>query len=259
MSKDEFNLRNAWKIFSKDWKEMRHNRQLFLTVLLFPLIIAIGLPLMMMGTLVADGIPPAEIYEIFQVEIGGMMKLQFLLIPVMVCAMIAGDSLAGEKERKTAETLVVLPVSAKEIFVGKMLAALVPALLYAVIGFVIMGVLSNLLVLDAIKAGAPLIIFADLAFWVTAFVLSPVFVLVMIQVVVVISARLSTAKSAQQVSMVFAVPIFAIMFTSFTGPGNISDVGFLLMVSAILLGIAILLANFGGKTINKERFIASFN
>ncbi len=257
MSKDGFNRSYARRIFAKDWKEMRHNRQLFLTVLFFPLIIAIGLPMMLMGTLLAEGIPQTEIYAIFQEEIGGMMKLQFLLIPVMVCAMIAGDSLAGEKERKTAETLVVLPVSAKEIFVGKMLAALIPALLYAVIGFVIMGVLSNLFVLDAIKAGAPLIIFADPAFWATTFVLSPVFVLVMVQVVVMISARLSTAKSAQQVSMVFAAPIFAIMFTSFTGPGIFSDVGFLLVLSVILLGIAILLANFGGKAINKERFIAS--
>ncbi len=257
MSKDEFNLSNAWKILAKDWKEMRHNRQLFLTVLLFPLIIAIGLPLMLIGTLLADGVPQTEIYVIFQMEIGSMMKLQFLLIPVMVCAMIAGDSLAGEKERKTAETLVVLPVNAKEIFVGKMFAALIPAVLYSVIGFVIMGVLSNLFVLNAIEAGAPLIIFADLAFWATAFVLSPIFVLVMVQVVVMISARLSTAKSAQQVSMVFAVPIFAIMFTSFTGPGIFSDVGFLLVLSVILLGIAILLANFGGKAINKERFIAS--
>ncbi|OLS16155.1 MAG: putative ABC transporter permease [Promethearchaeota archaeon CR_4] len=252
-----FKFNNAWKIFVKDWKEMRHNRQLFWSVLLFPLIIAIGLPLMMMGTFIADGIPATEIYEIFKVEIGSMMKLQFMLIPVIVCAMIAGDSLAGEKERKTAETLIVLPVTAKELFIGKVLAALIPALLYAVIGFAIMGILSNLLVLEPILAGNPPIIFADLSFWVIAFLLSPIFVLVMVQVVVAISARLSTAKSAQQVSMIFAIPIFGVMFISFTGPGIISDVGILLGLSAILLGIALVLANFGSRAINKERFIAT--
>jgi ABC-2 type transport system permease protein len=251
-----FKFSNAQRIFAKDWKEMRYNRQLFLSVLLFPLIIAIGLPLMMMGTFLADGVPPVEIYAIFQVEIGGMMKLQFLLIPVIVCAMIAGDSLAGEKERKTAESLIVLPVTVKEIFVGKIFAALIPALFYAVMGFAIMGILSNLLVLEPILAGASPIIFGDLAFWVIALVLSPVFGLVIVQVVVMISARLSSTKSAQQVSMVFAMPIFALMFTSLTEPGIISDVGFLLALSAVLLGIAIVLANFGGKAIDKERFIA---
>ncbi len=226
-------------------------------MLLIPLIIAIGLPLMMMGTLLGEGIPPIEMYEIFQGEIGGMMKLQFLLIPVIVCAMIAGDSLAGEKERKTAENLIVLPVTAKEIFVGKILAALIPALIYAVMGFAIMGILSNFLVLDPVIAGAPPLIFGDLAFWVMAFILSPIFGLVMVQVVVMISARLSSAKSAQQVSMIFAVPIFVVMFMSLTEPGIISDIGFLLALSAVLLGVAIVLANFGGKSIDKERFIVS--
>ncbi len=255
--KHNYKLEFVRKIFAKDWKEMRHNRQLFLSVLLFPLIIAIGLPMMMIGTLLADGVPPIEMYGIFQGEIGGMMKLQFLLIPVLVCAMIAGDSLAGEKERKTAETLMALPVSGKEIFIGKILASLIPALVYAVIGFALMGLLCNILMLEVIQTGVPPLIFTDPAFWVIAFVLSPVFVLLMVQVVVIISARLSSAKSAQQVSMIFAIPIFAVMILSLAEPGVINNVGFLLGLSAGLLGISLLLANFGGKAINKERFIAS--
>jgi len=254
---DAFNFSNVRKIFTKDWKEMRYNRQLFLSVLLFPLFIAVGIPLLMWGMLLGDGTPPTEFYAFFSVAINGMMKSQFMLIPVLICGMISGDSLAGEKERKTAESLVVLPVTSKEIFVGKALAALVPALFFTGIGFAIMSLVSNLLVLESIQAGLPLLIIGERNFWVIPFVLSPLFALVMVQVGVMISARLSTAKSAQQVSMIFMIPIMVLMFMSIANPEIISDIGFLLVLSVILLSIAILFANFGGKAINKERFIAT--
>jgi ABC-2 type transport system permease protein len=45
----------------------------------------------------------------------------FLIVPLMVCAVIAADSFAGEKERKTLEALLYTPTSDRELYVAKLL------------------------------------------------------------------------------------------------------------------------------------------
>jgi ABC-2 type transport system permease protein len=58
----------------------------------------------------------------------------FLMQPVMLTSVIAADSFAGERERKTLEYLLHTPATEKELLYGKMLAAWVPALLLAIVG-----------------------------------------------------------------------------------------------------------------------------
>ena len=50
----------------------------------------------------------------------------FLIIPLMVSNVIASDSFAGEKERKTIEALLATPLSDSELFLGKILASFIP-------------------------------------------------------------------------------------------------------------------------------------
>ncbi len=58
----------------------------------------------------------------------GYFLAPFILIfPLMFSTIIASESFAGERERKTIEALVYTPASDGELFLGKMLAAFVPA------------------------------------------------------------------------------------------------------------------------------------
>lgn len=50
--------------------------------------------------------------------------LFFLLMPLLVASTVAADSFAGERERKTLETLLATRLSDRAIFLGKVLAAL---------------------------------------------------------------------------------------------------------------------------------------
>ena len=55
----------------------------------------------------------------------------------MASSVIASDSFAGEKERKTIEALLATPLSDSELFVGKVLVAFIPAVLVTFASFAV--------------------------------------------------------------------------------------------------------------------------
>jgi ABC-type transport system involved in multi-copper enzyme maturation permease subunit len=248
------------QILMKDWKDIRYNRSLFLTMLIFPMIVAVGIPVLLLGNLLSMNLSSVNLYASVTAELGGFMKNSFLLVPVLVSGIIAGDSLAGEKERKTAETLVLLPLSKEELYIGKTLAAFIPAVIYALISFTLMGTITNFMLWNAIPANEPLLLFGDGAFWIIAFVVAPLFSFVMVQVVVMISARVSNTRAAQQLAMLFfALPVFVLLFVSLMGPDLMGNVGFLEGLVVTLGVFVLVIIATGGNAINREKFIASLN
>jgi ABC-type Na+ efflux pump permease subunit len=61
----------------------------------------------------------------------------FLIIPLMASSVISSDSFAGEKERKTIESLLETPLTDGELFLGKVLVAFVPSMLITIASFAI--------------------------------------------------------------------------------------------------------------------------
>jgi hypothetical protein len=90
-----------------------------------------------------------------------------------------------------------------------------------------------------------------------AFITAPLFVLMMVQIAVMLSARISNTKAAQQAAMIFIIPVLALFFVGETKNELLTSVDFFWQVSAILLAIAAVFSLIGGKAINRERFIAS--
>src|SRR5690606_13826066 len=69
----------------------------------------------------------------------------FLIVPLMVCAVIAADSFAGEKERKTLEALLYTPTSDRELYLAKLLAPWIAAIAVSLATYAIYAVVANLL------------------------------------------------------------------------------------------------------------------
>ena len=59
----------------------------------------------------------------------------FMLVPIMASSVIAANSIVGEKERKTLETLLYTPVTNREFLTAKLLASFVPAVLVSWVAF----------------------------------------------------------------------------------------------------------------------------
>ena len=138
----------------------------------------------------------------------------FLIIPLMASSVIASDSFAGEKERKTIEALLATPISDGELFFGKMLVSFIPSMIITVVSFAIYTAVFDLVAYGLFN-GRLLLPTID---WVLLIVgLAPTLALASIGLTVMISAKVKGFREAQQISVVLLIPVLALVFGQATG------------------------------------------
>ncbi len=157
------NYRAVLAITSKDLKVISRSKGVMLPLILVPIIFLILMPAgaALLGNsklpnsdpeTMLKQMPPALLTELHNytdaqklivLMINYMLAPLFLVLPLMVASVIAADSFAGEKERKTLEGLLYTPTTDQELFLGKLLSAWIPAVAVAVGGFVVYGIVAN--------------------------------------------------------------------------------------------------------------------
>lgn len=233
-------IENITAIVKKDLMEVKQNQGAWLPMLIVPLIFAVVLPLGMLlvarsPVLVGDinGDPdlrmfldrlPVAMLSYLQgldlnqmfivVFLGYLFAPMFLVMPLMFSTIIAAESFAGEYERKTLEALLYTPASDGELFVGKMAAAGIPAMLITWICFGLYALVFNIAgaPLMAGKFSFPLPTWYPLIFWI-----SPALSLLGISATVLISARTKSFMGAYQTSGSLVVLVLGLVVGQATG------------------------------------------
>lgn len=72
-----------------------------------------------------------------------MMIPFFLLTAIINSLVTSSNSFAGEKERNTLETLLFAPISVTNLFLGKVIASLIPTLLITFVAFLLNALIVN--------------------------------------------------------------------------------------------------------------------
>lgn len=137
----------------------------------------------------------------------------YLILPMMVSSVVAADSLAGEKERKTMEALLYTPTTDRELLAAKLLAAWIPAVAVAWIGFVLYALVLN-------GVGWPVfgrVFFPNLMWWLLALWVAPAVAGLGLGATVLISARVSTFQEAYQLGSLVVLPVVALMVSQGAG------------------------------------------
>jgi ABC-2 type transport system permease protein len=137
----------------------------------------------------------------------------YLILPLMVASVVAADSLAGEKERKTMEALLYTPTSDSELFVAKLLSAWLPALAVAWGGFIVYSVVVNI----AAWPTFGYIFFPTAMWWIMALWVAPAVAGVGLGFTVLISARVNTFQEAYQLGGLVVLPVVALMVSQGAG------------------------------------------
>lgn len=93
-----------------------------------------------------------------------------LIIPMMTASDIAADAIAGERERRTLEGLLLTPLTDRGLFVAKLLGAWLPAVGIGIAGGVAYAVVALVVSQAAgVLAISPTLLFAvGVAAWVIA-------------------------------------------------------------------------------------------
>lgn len=160
----------------------------------------------------------------------------FLIIPVMASSILTANSFAGEKERKTLEGLLFTPISMDTLFKGKVLAALIPSILLSWITFLIYGIIANILMYPMFGA----LMFPSWNWIILVLWVVPSCSLMVILLNVLISAKVRGFQEAYQLGGLIVLPLLALIAGQASGMLLISPV-LLLLIGAVLLLISLVL------------------
>ena len=234
------NRRAVLAVARKDIRAVTANLQVWLPMVLVPLILGVAVPLGMVLAFRygAEGVGCRRPYpdrlggatarrgpgrrlvslpdlsrRLIYVGANYLLAPFFLMIPLMAASVISADSFAGEKERGTLETLLFAPVDMVSLFTGKVLAAFAPA----------MGLsLATLLLCAAAVNAAAWPLFHRIIFpqpnWIPLVLLViPAVALLAILLNVFISARVATFQAAYQMGGLVVLPMLLLVAGQATG------------------------------------------
>ena len=174
----------------------------------------------------------------------------FLIVPLMVSSIVAADSFAGEKERKTLEALLYTPLTNKELFLAKCLAPWITANVASVISFVVYSTTVNIVSWPYFDK----LILPDMTWLILCAWVSPGTAALALGIMVLISSRVRTFMEANQLGGAIVIFVVVIFIGQITGVMLFSPIAVLLL-GFVIWTLAIAFIYTGMRKFNRERII----
>ena len=270
------NWRAIRAIVRRDLMGVTRSKGVLLPIIIVPLVImiliplAVGLLMPLLGDVPGLNMGDMDTFlqqmpERLRIELQGLDEVQtmivaflvymfapmYLILPLMVASVIAADSFAGEKERKTLEALIYTPTTDLELFAGKLLSAWLPAGAVSIVGF-----LAYALSVNAGAWGVMGRVFFPNWMWVIMVIwVAPAAAGLGLSSMVLVSARANTFQEAYQVGGAVVLPIVILMVGQATGVLYFG-VGLVAALGAVLWAIDAALIWLGVRTFQRSEIIA---
>jgi ABC-type Na+ efflux pump permease subunit len=169
----------------------------------------------------------------------------------MVSSVVAADSFAGEKERKTLEALAYTPTTDRELLLAKMLGGWIPGVLVGLVGFVLYT-----MVVDFVTWRVTGNIYLPNFFWLLlAFWVGPAAAGVGLGVTVLVSARVNTFQEAYQLGSLVVLPVVFLMIGQLSGLFYLNT-AFVFVIGLLLWAINLILFFAGAATFRRSELMA---
>jgi ABC-2 type transport system permease protein len=250
-------MRKVVVILRKEFLDMLQQRILLYTILLPPLLFAV-IPLFYLqlggngsaaSSLHVPSLQGLTVHEYTQALVGTTFSNIFLLLAMIVPSTIAAYSIIGEKNSHTLEPLLATPVRRWQLLAGKMLAALLPAVLLTWMS-------GGLFIAElAIVTDAQVVSHVVTGGWLILFIAgTPLLGLVAVAVMTAISSRVNDTRTAQQLSIWAVVPIAGIVLGELSGQFELT-VLVAVIASLILIPVAILVTWGAAQLFQREAIL----
>jgi ABC-type Na+ efflux pump permease subunit len=269
------NWRAISAIVRKDVAVALRTKAVAMPLLIVPLLLMVGMPLLLGGiVIIAEGmgvssgdiedleraIPPhirTQLLGLSAAQAGLVFALvfmfapMFLIVPLMVSSVVAADSFAGEKERKTLEALAYTPTTDRELLLAKMLGGWIPGVLVGLLGFLLYTIVVDLVTLRVVGViYLPNLFWLLLAFWV-----GPAAAGLGLGVTVLVSARVNTFQEAYQLGSLVVLPVVFLMIGQMSGLFYLNT-GFVFGIGLLLWIINVVLFFAGAATFRRSELMA---
>jgi ABC-type Na+ efflux pump permease subunit len=175
----------------------------------------------------------------------------YLILPLMVASVIAADSFAGEKERKTLEALLYTPTTDGELFFSKLLSAWLPAVSVAWGGFVLYAVVANVAAWSTMGQ----IFFPNLMWLILVLWVAPAVAGVALGFTVLVSVRAQGFQDAYQLGAMVVLPIVLLVIGQATGVMYFS-IWLVFLLGLVCWILDAILLWFGSRTFRRQQLAA---
>lgn len=236
LAADRIDLRRAATICRTDLRQLRQSPDFWLPMLAIGSLFFVIIPAFLLTAIarignvkavaqisgVLDVLPEAARQAIPDVSPAGRAGYALavylfaplaVVVPLMISSAIGAATIVGERERGTGEFLAHSPADTREIYLGKLVASLLPGYCTTLLGFTIYSLVVNLIV--GPKVGGwffPTGPWLVLMLWVV-----PPFLGLALSVVLRLSARVRSTIAAQQASGLVSLPLILIAYSQSTG------------------------------------------
>ncbi len=136
-----------------------------------------------------------------------------VVIPLTISTAVGAATIVGERERGTGEFLAHSPAGVREIYLGKLIASLIPGYLTTIGGFAIYSVIVNTIVGPEVGGW----FFPTPQWWLLMLWVIPPFLALTLSLVLRLSARVKSTAAAQQASGLVSLPLILIAYSQSTG------------------------------------------
>jgi ABC-2 type transport system permease protein len=245
-----------WAVVAKEARDLLANR-LLLVAVVFPALVFASIPTALVAFIEANELDPAQMGQIEQYisqfpdldpkrAAQGFIVVNFmayfLLIPAMVPMAIATQSVIGEKTARSLEPQLATPMEVSELIIGKAIASAVPAVLATWSVYVLYGLVNGAITEPVMTR----LVFSDV--WrVAMLTLVPLICLLSVLLGIIVSSRVTDARTAQQIGGFIVIPVIGIAVAGFfSGQATFSMQQVLIgdLVVGLLIGVALVIGNW---------------
>lgn len=228
-------------LICKEWSELFRIKMVIYSSLFMPLFFG-GLSTYMVWQ--GRSFPPEGQGVIFNSAL-----LYFLIMPIMIPVTLGVYSVVGEKEQGTLEPLLATAISDLELFLGKALVAVIPALLLTWTVFGLFLLATHLILSGRIPSGI-----LSPSWLLSIFLLSPLLALFGALVAMIISSRASDSRAAYQFAGLAVVPAL-IPLIVYSARLIAVDLKFVAIEGGILLPVDVALLFLGIRIFQREEIL----
>ncbi len=236
----------------KEWAEVFKNRMVLFTVAFLPLVLTV-IPLALLFVTTSLGVDEAtgDLPDAFVGFCEGLSDLEcgqyfltsqfmmlFMILPLAIPITFASYSIIGEKTTRTLEPVLATPISTAELLLGKVLAAVIPAVAATWTAFAVFLLGATQL------AASPAVVvrLVGLEWLLAVFLVGPLLSVASVSVAVMISSRVTDPRAAEQMSMFVILPLLALFVAQLAGLIYVNATLVVWMAGALVLIDAVLLA-----------------
>ncbi len=260
------NLRAIAILIRKEWCELYRNAMLLGTVLFMPLLFT-AIPILMLWSMGGAGDALGESLGPFggvQLNMCGNLpagacamaiflaqfNMMFMFIPIILPATITPYAIVGEKTQRSLEPLLATPISTLDLLLAKALSAIIPAVLATWLAFFIYMTASWLLLAN--KAVYAVVFHPQWLF--AIFVVGPLLALLTADLALMVSARSTEPRAAQQVAGLVLLPLTLLLMGQMSGMLLLTP-ALTFMLGLIVLILTLILTYLTIKVFDRETIL----